>query len=93
MNLKGDSSERRSCLARQYFHEHNFVNFDLLPPMVLQLFQKGARNAKHFASIKKAGSHFWLPALVIDLILYRELALEFFQFPFVADGLFPGHLF
>ena len=30
MNLKGDSSERRSCLAKQYFHEHNFVNFDLL---------------------------------------------------------------
>ena len=46
MNLKGDNSERRSCLAKQHFHEHNFVNFDLLPPMVLQLLQKVARKVQ-----------------------------------------------
>jgi len=43
MNLEGDITERRSCLVRQYFNEHSFVNFDLLPPIVLQLFQKVAR--------------------------------------------------
>jgi len=46
MNLKGDSSERRSCLVRQYFHEHNFVNFDLLRVGILQLFQKVARRVQ-----------------------------------------------
>jgi hypothetical protein len=30
MNLKGNSSVKRSCLAKQHFHEHNFENFDLL---------------------------------------------------------------
>jgi len=58
MNLKGDSSERRSCLARQYFHEHNFVNFDLLPSIVLQLFQKVARNANISEHKKSRQSRF-----------------------------------
>ena len=46
MNLEGDSSERRSCLAKQHFHEHIFVNFDLLQVGVLQLFQKVARRVQ-----------------------------------------------
>ena len=59
MNLEGDITEMRSCLARQYFNEHSFVNFDLLPPIVLQLFQKVARIVQLQFEARMAGYLFY----------------------------------
>jgi len=40
MNLEGDGSVKRSCLAKQYFHEHNFVNFHLQQGWIFATFSK-----------------------------------------------------